>query len=231
MTEITWRKHPDPGQMAEAVANDVAAIVNDAVVASGQSLIALPGGRSPLPVFDKLAALVLPWDKVTVIPTDDRLVTVDSPLSNFAVLTRYFSFLGADLIPLATDDKDHHVAAQQADARLRQTPWPPDLVWLGMGADGHTASIFPGPDLTDALETMARVAGVLPDPLPPEAPVPRITLSRAAITAASAIMLTIQGPAKRSVLEHALEEGAASTTPVGRVLAQARRPVTIHWSE
>jgi len=231
MTEITWHLYSNPGQMATRVAKDVGPIVNDAVVASGQALIALPGGQSPLPIFGKLTSIPVPWAQVTVIPTDDRCVPSTSPLSNFAVLDWHFSPLGADVIPFAAGDKDHQDAAQVADARLHQTPWPLDLVWLGMGTDGHTASIFPGPDLAKALTTKARALGVMPDPLPPEAPVARVTLSRSAISAAATVMLTIQGPAKRLVLERALEEGAESSLPVGRVLAAVKGPITIHWSE
>jgi len=231
MTEITWHLYSNPGQMATKVAKDVGSIVNDAVVASGQALVALPGGQSPLPIFEKLTSIPVPWGQVTVIPTDDRCVPPTSPLSNFAVLDRHFSPLGADVIPFAAGDRDHRDAAEVTDARLHQTPWPLDLVWLGMGTDGHTASIFPGPDLAKALTTDARALGVMPDPLPPEAPVSRVTLSRSAISAAAAVMLTIQGSAKRSVLEQALAEGAESALPVGRVLAAAKGPITIHWSE
>ena len=103
----------------------------------------------------------------------------------------------------------------------------------GMGADGHTASIFPGPDYDEALNgpKERRALGLMPDPLPPEAPVARVTLSRAGIVSARSIMFAISGPAKKKVLEDAIKEGASSPYPVGRVLAEVELPIDIHWSE
>jgi 6-phosphogluconolactonase len=70
----------------------------------------------------------------------------------------------------------------------------------------------------------------MPDPLPAEAPVPRITLSRAAILSARALLLTISGTEKRALVERALQDGLHSGTPIGRVLAEAENPITVHWS-
>ncbi|HTI31494.1 MAG TPA: 6-phosphogluconolactonase, partial [Sphingomonas sp.] len=100
------------------------------------------------------------------------------------------------------------------------------------GADGHTASIFPGDDFDEALNgpRERRALGVRPAELPKEAPVDRITLSRAAIVSARTLILTITGGAKRDLVERAIEEGAASPTPIGRVLADCELPVDIHWA-
>ena len=100
-----------------------------------------------------------------------------------------------------------------------------------MGEDGHTASLFAGPDLEDALDApkTRRALGVMPDPLPAEAPVPRVTLTRASILAAKTIVITITGQKKRDLLEQAIEDGAASKLPIGRVLAECDQPIDIHW--
>ena len=97
-----------------------------------------------------------------------------------------------------------------------------------IGEDGHTASILPGPDCQAALRTKERVMTVTPDPLPPEAPVKRVTLTGSAIRSAGTIMLTITGQTKRQILEHALAEGERSAYPVGPALA-GTKPI-IHWS-
>ncbi len=101
-----------------------------------------------------------------------------------------------------------------------------------MGGDGHTASIFPGPDYDEALNgpKERRALGLMPDPLPPEAPLARVTLSRAAIAASKALMIMITGDAKKKVLEQAIAEGASSPYPIGRVLADVELPIDIHWA-
>jgi 6-phosphogluconolactonase len=101
-----------------------------------------------------------------------------------------------------------------------------------MGSDGHTASIFAGPDMDAALNAPAkcRAIGVLPDPLPPEAPVARISLTRAAILSARTLLVVISGKDKRKLLEAALKDGAKSKLPIGRALADADQAIDIHWS-
>jgi 6-phosphogluconolactonase len=233
MIEAEWWEYDSVDEMADAVASDVGFIIGQAVEARGDALIALPGGRSPLPVFERLAKAKLNWRRVTIVPTDDRLVAVDSPLSNAAVLARHFLPLGARVVPLAAEAAaDRQAAGAAADARLAALHWPPDLVWLGVGVDGHTASIFPGPDYAAALDAPKgrRAVGVLPEPLPAEAPVARVTLTRSAIGSARTLMLTLSGDEKRAVLERALEEGDASAYPIGRVLAAADLAIDIHWS-
>ena len=144
MIEVEWWEHDDMAAMAEAVAGDIAFIIESALDARGDALVALPGGRTPEPIFERLAKAKLNWRRVTVVPTDDRLVPVDSPLSNAAMIARHFMPRGARVLPIGSDNPDYKAAGRAADARLADLPWPPDLVWLGIGADGHTASIFPG---------------------------------------------------------------------------------------
>lgn len=232
MIEAEWWEYDDAAEMAEAVVGDVTFIVESALDARGQALIALPGGKTPVPILEKLAKAKLDWKKVTIIPTDDRLVAVDSPLSNVAMLAKTFLPKGARVLPIATVNADHKMAGKAADARLQDLHWPPDLVWLGVGADGHTASIFPGPDLDEALNApkARRAVGVMPEPLPDEAPVPRVTLTRSAILSARTITLVLSGKEKRKVLERALKDGPLSQVPVGRVLAEAEQAIDIHWS-
>lgn len=231
MIEAEWWEYDSAEEMADAVAGDVGFIVESAVDARNASLIAVPGGSTPKPILAKLAAAKLPWKKVMVIPTDDRLVPVDSELSNIRMIAQALLPAGARVLPIATENPDHALAGNAADARLQDLPWPPDLVWLGMGEDGHTASIFPGPDMQNALDApkARRAVGVMPDPLPEEAPVPRVTLTRAAILSARTLLITITGQKKRDLLEQAIADGQSSKLPIGRVLAEAEQPIDIHW--
>ena len=231
MIEAEWWEYDSLDELADAVAGDVGFIIESAVDARDASLIAVPGGTTGPAVFGKLVQQKLPWKKVTVIPTDERLVPMDSDLSNVRAIARSFLPSGARVIPIAADIADYKLAGNSADARLQDLPWPPDLVWLGMGKDGHTASIFPGPDLQAALDApkARRAIGVMPDPLPAEAPVARVTLTRAAILSARTVLVTITGDEKRSVLEQAIADGQSSKAPIGRVLAELEQPIDIHW--
>src|SRR3954451_12167665 len=212
MIEADWWEYDSLGELADAVAGDVGFIVESAVDARGSSLIAVPGGSTGPAVFGKLAAAKLPWKKVTIIPTDDRLVPMDSELSNVREIGRAFIPAGAPVLPIAAAIEDYRLAGNAADARLQDLSWPPDLAWLGMGSDGHTASIFAGPDLQDALDApkARRAVGVMPDPLPAEAPVPRVTLTRAAILSARTMLIALTGEAKRAMLEQAIADGHSS---------------------
>jgi 6-phosphogluconolactonase len=231
MIEAEWWEYDSLDELADAVAGDVGFIIESAIDARGASLVAVPGGSTGPAIFTKLVGQKLPWKKVTIIPTDDRLVPMEDDRSNVRALAKAFLPAGARVIPIAADISDYRLAGNSADARLQDLPWPPDLVWLGMGKDGHTASIFPGPDLQDALDApkARRAIGVMPDPLPPEAPVARVTLTRAAILSARTVMITITGDEKRSVLEQAIADGQSSKLPIGRVLAEAEQPIDIHW--
>jgi 6-phosphogluconolactonase len=233
MIEAEWWEYDSLDELADAVAGDVGFIVESAVDARNASLIAVPGGKTGPAIFPKLAAQALPWKRVTIIPTDDRIVAVDSQLANVREIAKTFLPTGARVIPIVSGAaEDYRLAGNAADARLQDLPWPPDLVWLGMGADGHTASIFPGPDLQTALDAprARRAIGVMPDPLPAEAPVPRVTLTRSAILSARTILITVTGQEKRDVLEQAIADGHSSKLPIGRVLAEVEQPIDIHWA-
>jgi len=232
MIEAEWWEYDSLDELADAVAGDVGFIIESAVDARGASLIAVPGGSTGPAVFGKLAAQTIAWKKVTIIPTDDRLVPMDDDRSNVRAIAKAFLPTGARVIPIATEIPDYRLAGNSADARLQDLPWPLDLVWLGMGKDGHTASIFAGPDLQDALDAprARRAIGVMPEPLPAEAPVARVTLTRAAILSARTLMITITGDEKRALLEQAITDGQSSKLPIGRVLAEAEQPIDIHWA-
>jgi 6-phosphogluconolactonase len=228
--EIEWWDFDLAQEFVDGVVGDVSFIIESALDARGQALIALPGGSTPVPILQKLAESPLRWKGVTIIPTDDRLVPVSDPLSNVAMLAKIFLPKGARVLPLTSDAADYTLAGNAANARLMDLHWPLDLVWLGMGSDGHTASIFPGPDLAEALDGPKdrRAIGVAPDPLPPEAPVNRVTLTAAAIAAARTTLIVIAGQEKRDLLETAAEEGKKSPYPVGQVLDRITVPVDIY---
>jgi 6-phosphogluconolactonase len=235
MDEVEWWEFDTPAEMAEQVAGDIAFVIESAVGAHGSARVALPGGNTPDPIYKALLKEKgIAWPKVTLIPSDDRLVPPNDPLSNEGKLSAYFSGKGATIVPLVEQDMlgDYRAAGRGADARLGELQWPLDLICLGMAADGHTASIFPGPDLEAAIAgpKSRRAVGVRPDPMPAHAPVERVTLTGAAIASARTVMIVISGAEKRRVLEQALKEGPLSKLPIGRVIAELDAPIDIFWS-
>ncbi|MBU6166895.1 MAG: 6-phosphogluconolactonase [Alphaproteobacteria bacterium] len=231
MIDAEWWDYDDADEMAEAVAGDIAYIIGQALEARGRALVAFPGGSTPLPALKLLAGMKIEWADVTILPTDDRLVPVTDPLSNAGMLARLFLPKKARVLPLTAGESDHVAAGRAADERIADLDWPLDVAWLGVGEDGHTASIFPGPDFEAAIAgpRARRALGVRPDPLPANAPVPRVTLTAPTLVSARTVTLVLQGKAKRTLVEKALKQGSSSTLPIGRLLAELEMDIDIHW--
>jgi 6-phosphogluconolactonase len=235
MDEIEWWEFDTAREMAEQAAGDIAFVVESAIEAHQGARLALPGGSTPELIYAQLArSKAIDWSKVTVMPTDDRLVPLGDLLSHYRRLEGYFAAKGAELVSLVDEAAlgDYQEAGRLADGRLSLVGWPLDLACLGMGADGHTAGIFPGPDLERAVAgpRERRAVGIRPKPMPEGAAADRVTLTAAALTSARAIMIIVAGAEQRRILEQAIREGPLSATPIGRVLAAVDAPIDIFWS-
>lgn len=231
--EVEWWEYEDAAEMAAAVAGDIGFIIESAIDARGAAVIALAGGKTPIPIYEKLSSAKLDWKRVTIVPGDERIVPLGDPLSNVTVLAKFFLPKGARVKPIVPNAiADYKAAGRSADALMQDLHWPLDLCLLGVGNDGHTASIFPGPDFEEAVNGPKdrRALGVMPDPMPLEAPVPRITLSLTAITTARALLIAVRGDEKRAVIETAIKQGPSSPFPIGLALAGTELPVDIHWA-
>jgi 6-phosphogluconolactonase len=201
---VEWAEPGDAAAVAERVAVVVAR--------PGTKRIAVPGGSTPAAVFAELADRRLDWRDCEVWPTDDRQVPADHPASNFGKLRAALGDSGATLMEL----------------REGQPAPGFDLVWLGMGADGHVASLFP--KMTAGERVGPHVIATVPEPLPPEAPFARLSLNLAALSATDALIVAITGRDKRRVLEAAIR-GESEHLPIAQMLRAATCPVTIFWSE
>ena len=166
----------------------------------GPIAIALPGGSTPFPILELLAGRDLAFARISAYPTDDRLVPEDHAASNTGKLRALLEPLGVKVVSLV--DADHG---------------PPHfaLVWLGMGADGHIASLFPNTD--PRADDPLLLRRLTPDPLPPEAPFDRITLTMPALLDCNEFLFVMRGAEKRAVFDDALR--GASDLPVARLLA------------
>jgi len=181
-----------------------------ALSAPGEPLVAVPGGGTPRPILQALAADWNPKWRATLTLTDDRLVPSGHPASNFGMVSAAFAGTRATIRPLVEGE----------------TLGGFELVWIGMGADGHIASIFPGSPI--GRDAPPKVARAWPDPLPPEAPYERLTLTLSSLTATKALIVVARGEAKRGLLEAAV--AGDESLPVGQLISAARSPVTIYWT-
>jgi 6-phosphogluconolactonase len=227
MIEAEWWDYDDADELSDAVASDIEFIIDSALDARGDALVALPGGALAAPVYARLAKAKLNWKRVTIIPTDDRLVAPTDPLSNVGTLARAFLPIGARVIPLIGNAKaEYKKAGLDADERLGTMKWPLDLAWLIVDADGGTGSLVASPDLDAAISAPAtcKAIGVMP-----AAGDGRVTLTRATLMAARTLSVACRGAAAKAALEAALEEGAKSKLPVGRLLAGTELAFDIHW--
>lgn len=212
---------------AEALAERVATELAAAIEARGGAVLAVPGGTTPRRFLERLGAAALDWPTVTVVPTDERVVPPDDERANQRLVRETLlagragtaTFLSLHGAPPADAGGPPAVAARLAP-RL-----PLDVAVLGIGRDGHTASLFPGsPDLAAALAPDA--PAVLPVEAP-GAPEPRVTLSAAVLAGARSVHLLIERAEKGAALESALEDGPVEEAPVRAVLRRAG-PTTIH---
>ncbi len=167
--------------------------------------ITIPGGSTPFPILAELAGLGLDWERLAVWPGDDRIVAEDHPASNAGRIRAALEPLGARVVALSESARPPHFA----------------LTWLGMGADGHIASLFPSSD--PRADEPRRVVKLVPDPLPPEAPFARLSLTIPALLNSDALIFVIRGADKRAVFQAAL--AGEHDLPVARLLAAADQPV------
>ncbi|MGB7418469.1 MAG: 6-phosphogluconolactonase [Erythrobacter sp.] len=174
----------------------------------GRVAMAFPGGSTPGPIFAELTKQRLDFSRLEIWPTDDRCVSQDHPASNIGALRQLFAPLGAKVEPLEENAQVPSFA----------------LAWFGMGADGHIASLFPSTD--PRIDDPARVRRITPDPLPPEAPFDRITLTLPALIDSRTLVLVIRGAEKRAILEEAAR--GDNDLPIARLLRGVAADGTRH---
>lgn len=212
--------YASPAEMAAHCAAGVAERLAEGLARRGRASLVATGGRSPGPTYDRLSEIELDWAHVAVTLSDERQVDASSPNSN-ARLLRERLFVGqaaaAQFLPL-TD---------YAEPALRKL-MPFDATMLGMGEDGHVASLIPGsPVLGQAMDPDGQALIAESPQGFGTPPVARITLTLAALLQSRAIFLLIAGEAKRQVIERAR---AGEDLPARAILRQDRAPVRIFWT-
>ena len=219
-------EYPDREMMMMDLANVLAGEIGAAARGHEHVSLAVPGGTTPGPMFDGLCAADVDWSCVHVLPTDERWVPETSARSNARLIRKRLLVeraAAATLIPLYADAEAPEDVLDELIERL-VPEMPISVLLLGMGADGHIASLFPGADrLAEALDPDAPPLMAMRAPGAPEA---RVTLTLPVLKGAMSLHILITGPEKREALERA--QGAdPAEAPVAAVLPDA----TVHWAE
>ncbi len=220
------RDYPDREMLFLSLADRLASELGQALRTGGTAALAVPGGTTPGPLFDLLCEVDLDWANVAVMLSDERWVPEDDPRSNTALLRGRLlrrAAAPARLVPLWLDGHDPDSAAPLLSAGV--APWLPlTSAVLGMGADMHTASLFPGAEgLAAALAAGAPPVLAMTGAAMPE---PRVTLTAPVLAGALHVHLLILGADKRAALEAAMKL-RPEQAPVRAVLDNA----TVHWAE
>jgi 6-phosphogluconolactonase len=212
----------------ELFVKDIAGCLKTAINSRSHATLAVSGGRTPEKIFPSLAQEVLDWDRVVITLADERWVPPDHADSNEA-LTRKLLMKGpasvARFVGLKTHHGDPFEGLDGCARRLDTLNWPLDVVFLGMGEDGHIASLFPGrSDWTDA---PGKVMGVVGS----QGRHPRMSLTPAALLNSNHIIVVINGAEKRAAFDAAMEPGPISDYPIRLLLHQKQVPVTIYAAD
>lgn len=220
------------GALAAAdMARRIGVILGEAIAARGVASIALSGGRSPRPVLEALSAMALDWEKVVVALVDERWVEPDHADSNERLIHETLlqgAAAKARFVGMKNEAADAYAGQAACEAAYAALPWPLDIALLGMGEDGHTASLFPeAKELAEGLSTSALTLAVTP----PAAPHQRMSLSASAILKSRHIFLQIGGAAKKAVYDRALAGGPVEELPIRVALCQHQVSVEVWISE
>jgi 6-phosphogluconolactonase len=226
------RRFPNTVALTEALAADIAASLVDGLRAGRSASLVVPGGRSPVALFDTLSSMALDWRHVWVTLTDERWTPTTSSDSNEHLVREHLlrnAAAEANFVGLKRAAADPGGGAAASWSAIAPLPRPFDFVLLGMGDDGHTASLFPdSPELGVALDPLQPPGCVgMNAPVPPHA---RLSLNLSALLDSRRIALLITGSSKWATYERAGMSGPVAEMPVRALLRQHRVPVAVYWA-
>jgi 6-phosphogluconolactonase len=216
----------------EALALEITGALQDGLAAGRGASLAVPGGRTPVALFEKLSNAELDWDDVWVTLTDERWVDATSPSSNEKLVRDHLlrgAAAEANFVGLKNGASEAHSGAHATWSSVAEIPRPFDFMLLGMGDDGHVASLFPdSPGLAVALDPSQPPGCVAMTA--PVAPRTRLSLNLRALLDSRRIAVMIIGDDKWATYERARVRGPAVDMPVRALLQQQNVPVSVYWS-
>lgn len=221
-----------PKKLAAALAESIGEDLKRAVAERGEASLVVSGGSTPLPLFLALSHTALPWQNVYVTLADERWVDPSDSASNEKLVRTHLmqqAASSANFVPLKTPGATPEEGQDACEAGLAKVPRPFDVVVLGMGGDGHTASLFPdAPELAKALDPESERSCLAMRPA--SAANPRITLTLAALVDSRRTVIHITGDEKWDVYRRALAPGPVEELPIRAVLERGPEPIDVYWS-
>lgn len=206
-----------------AISDHITQLIKKTITANGSAVIAVSGGKSPIPLFKRLSTTVMPWDKVTIVLVDERIVSTQSMDSNENLVRTHLlqnMAQAAKFIGLMTDADILQTAHQQITKI--------DIAILGMGTDGHTASIFPDcAELKIALDQNNHNTYMLTNPI--SAKYQRVTLTLNALKSIPHLFLSLSDTEKLQIVTEAMKQ-ENDNYPISYLLTQ-RPDINIYWQE
>ena len=224
---VDIHRYGDAQQLAVALAQVLARQLRDAIAARAVASLVVSGGRTPLPLFGQLRREALDWSRVFVTLADERWVDAEDVASNERLVREELlrdAAVAARFIPLKTPAESPAAGLREAWQRLAQIPRPFDIVLLGMGDDGHTASLFPLSPGIDAAMDPAAQPGLVATTAP-VAPTRRISMNLATLVQSRQHYLHFTGAAKWQ-----LWQSSGAELPVGLTLRRAVSRPQLYWS-
>ncbi len=233
-TKMVFYEHADEASLVDAVALALAGAIEEDLARFSQCLLLLSGGTTPIPVYRALAPTLAERRGITVGLVDERWVDPQDPGSNARTLRESLlatAGAGVHFWPLAEIDAGLLPTVARANERLRTLSHPATVVLLGMGEDGHTASLFPGsPDLPRALASAEPYCALDASGCPGAGQwTQRISLTPQGWRDARRRLLVFRGARKRQVFQNALGNPDAMVLPVAAAIAVGAAPLVVHW--
>ncbi len=231
LSEAQWTQAADADAIADKLASAVEQNLREAIGDLGRASLVVSGGSTPLPFFKALSQADLDWSSVDVTLADERWVPESHEDSNASFVKEHFLVgpaAAARFFPLYRDNTPAYALAD-IEQVLGAMCQPFSVVILGMGGDGHTASLFPqtpGLDAALSLDCSAMLAILKPASVPQT----RITLTRAALLKSRYRYVHITGQAKRDVLEAALAPDVKKPLPIASFFEKHLPPVSVYWA-
>jgi len=232
MTYIHEHRFPDGKGLNHALSGELQVDLQEAIAARGLASMVVSGGRTPAALFKQLSTEKLEWHKVWITLADERWVDTNSDASNEQLIKSSLlqaNAAQAKFISLKNAADTAQAGLEWCWRGLSKMARPFDVVMLGMGDDGHTASLFPGnAHLRQAL-TLTEPAGCVAMQAPVE-PHDRISLNLSAILDSRRIVVLIQGETKWAVYQRARTAGSVTDLPIRAILQQQLVPVDVFWA-